>query len=323
MNKKNKILGLVIFVLFFVVFFGIVFKEKSEKQKISEHNSKEVINENYKIGLITDIHSESSKKDKFGIDDSVKRFFDFIVPYYNKKFHPEILIENGDFIEGTDREGQQSIDDFKKAKEYIDKINAPILHVFGNHESRGFSKDDWLKLTGYEKLYYTFDLRDLRIIVLDGNEEVEESEKEEGNFYFMSQKQIDWLEKTLLESENFKYKLVFIHYPVSEAQIEISNKNIAPKSRKILNELFEKYKVDAVFSGHTEALEFSNVTDVDYFILPGIEKSKRKKVQWFDCFYEIYVGENIKVKMFYKKNRDQKDYQTLIIPSEEFDKIEK
>jgi hypothetical protein len=163
----------------------------------------------------------------------------------------------------------------------------------------------------------------MRVIILDGNEETEEARTIGGNFYYMSKEQLDWLEKTLSESEGFRYKLVFIHFPVLQSQVMASDKNINQKDVARLEGLFEKYKIDAVFSGHAEVLRFTESEDTRYFVLPGVEKSKRRKIHWFDCFYEIYIGEDIKVKMFYKKDRDQEEYKTLLIPSEEFDKIEK
>jgi 3',5'-cyclic AMP phosphodiesterase CpdA len=277
----------------------------------------------YRVGLVLDIHSQRSKKNSYDISDSLKNFFQYAGNDFKKEFRPDVLVQNGDFIEGTEREGQKSIDDFLKAKEYLDKMDIPVLHAMGNHEARGFSKDDWLKITANEKAYYNFDLGKMRIIVLDGNEETPKSKEIGGNYYYMSEEQIKWLEKTLNESETFRYKLVFIHFPVLKSQIVPSDKNIDHDDMKKLHELFGKHGVDAVFSGHAEILRFEESEGTKYFILPGIEKSKRRKVQWFDCFYEIYVEEEIKVKMFYKKDSKQEKYETLIIPSEEFDRIEK
>lgn len=163
----------------------------------------------------------------------------------------------------------------------------------------------------------------MRIIVLDGNEETKESREIGGNYYYMSEEQIDWLEKTLSESGKFTHKLVFIHFPVLESQIVPTDKNINQNNAEKMTRLFKEYGVNAVFSGHAEILKFNEINSVRYFILPGVEKSKRRKVQWYGCFYEIYASEEIKVKMFYKKDPNQKEYETLIIPSEKFNAIEK
>ena len=316
---KKTFLALGIVLLLLVIFAEAVFifhcRKKDERAGWPENS--------HRIGLILDLHSQRSKKNNYDIADSLKTFFKEVSQEFNEDFHPDAVVQNGDFIEGTGREGWQSVEDFLKTKKYIDEIKAPVLHVVGNHEARGFSKEDWLKVSGHKKTYYNFDLEDLRIIVLDGNEETEEARNIGGNYYYMSGEQIDWLEKTLSDSEKFAHKLVFIHFPVLKSQIVPTDKNINQKDVEKIIGLFEKYGVDAVFSGHAEILRFDEFNGVRYFILPGVEKSKRRLVQWYGCFYEIYAGEDIKVKMFYKKDPNQKEYETLIIPSEEFNAIEK
>ncbi len=315
--RKKPFLLLSIFLLLLIILAEVVFIFYPKNKEREEFKN------DYRIGLILDIHSQRSKKNDYDISDSLKIFFKEVSREFNGEFNPDVVVQNGDFIEGTEREGWQSVEDFLKAKEYIDKIKAPVLHVVGNHEARGFSKEDWLKASGRKKTYYKFDLGDMRIIVLDGNEETERSREIGGNYYYMSGEQLKWLEKTLSESDNFSYKLVFVHFPVLESQTVPTDKNINQEDMEKLMRLFEKYRVEAVFSGHAEILRFDEFNGVRYFILPGVEKSKRRKVQWYGCFYEIYASEEIKVKMFYKKDPNQNKYETLIIPSEEFNRIEK
>lgn len=275
--------------------------------------------EEYKIGFITDIHSQRYKKRDYDISDNSKKIFEYAANHFNKVFHPNIVVQNGDLIEGTERRGQKSVDDFLKVKEYFDKIIAVKLHVIGNHETRGLSKEEWIGLTGNNKPFYYHDLGRMRIIVMDGNEEHAKLQKPVGNYYYVSDEQIQWLEKTLEDSINFRYRIVFIHYPLLETQITSSGKNINPEDLKKINDTLIRYKVDAVFSGHEENLRFNKIDKISYFLLPGVKKSNR----WFDCFYEIYTGDEIKVIMYYKKNPEQEKYEVLAIPSEEFDRIEK
>jgi len=239
----------------------------------------------------------------------------------NNVFHPDIVAENGDLIEGTGREGQKSIDDFLKAEEYFNKVKAPKFYVLGNHETEGLSKEDWQKITNNESTYYNIDIGKMRIIVLDANEKKEQGETDRRYRYF-SDKQLGWLEELLRNSGDFPYKIVFSHYPLLGDQ-ENHAKTIYPEDLARINELFTNYKVNAVFAGHTEQLRLEEIDGTKYFTLPGVDKSKTMQIRWLRCFYEIYVGEEVKVEMFYKKDSNQEKYEKLIIPSEEFDKIEK
>lgn len=323
MNKIKKFFGKKVVLAVSLCLLLVVIIAEAVFIFYNYEKKRELSGASYKIGLIQDFHSQRSKKNNYDVSDDLKEFFRYANGQFNNKFHPDVVVQNGDLILGTEREGQQSIDDFLKIKSYIDKVEAPILHVMGNHEARGFSKEDWLKITAYNKTYYSYDVEKMRVIILDGNEETEEARTIGGNFYYMSKEQLNWLEKALSESEGFRYKLAFVHFPVLESQIVPTDKNINSEDIKKMNKLFRKYNVNAVFSGHAEILRYEESEGIKYFILPGIEKSKRRKVQWFDCFYEIYVGKDIRVKMFYKKDHNQKEYKTLEIPSEEFDKIEK
>lgn len=271
----------------------------------------------YKIGLITDIHAQRNKKNNYSFDTNTKRILEYFTNWMNNSFQPDFIIQNGDSIEGTSRKGQKSIDDFKLFLSYFKKFKMPVLHVNGNHEMRGFPKEKWLNLTGYEKSYYHIDHEELRIIVLDGNENDNVDEDYSGS-YVMTEDQLVWLEKILSEKDDL-IKIVFIHYPSLEAP---GTKAINPDQSMKLREIFSKNGVEAVFSGHTEILSFDEIDGIRYFTLPGIEKSKRKKVLWLESFAEIRIKDDVEVKLFYKKDRDE-EYKTLIIPSGESDQIEK
>ena len=302
--------------------FSVISNQKKigpEKQQ----PEKEIVQKEYEIGFITDIHGKikGAKKKAPDINSEAKETLTYFAEHMNKKFHPDFVVQGGDLVEGTDREGQKSIDDFKALAGYFKGIKVPTYHVIGNHETRGFAKNDWLNLTGYEKTYYFFDYAGLRVIVLDGNEneKIENIVDYDKNNYYLSENQFQWLEKTLSESKNLQ-KIVFIHYPCFDTP---GTKMIDPKQSTRLREIFSRNKVSAVFSGHTERLDFEEIDGVRYFVITGTERSKLKHVLWLGSFAEIIIGKEVKAKLFYKKSFDEKEYRELLIPSEEFDKMER
>ncbi len=70
-----------------------------------------------------------------------------------------------------------------------------------------------------------------------------------------------------------------------------------------------------------EVLDHQTINTTDYYTLPGIFKSKDLNVPWLETFYEITSTENApSVKMFYKKDKEG-TYQSVLIPSSEYQKL--
>lgn len=311
MNRKIKISILAISIAIFAILIFFAVKKNNETAQ-----------KECKIGFITDVHGRKSTKGTERLKEESEKTLLAFSKRMKNDFHPNFIVDGGDLIEGTDREGQKSIDDFKALKEYLEKMDIPLYHVIGNHETRGFSKDDWLKLVDQEKTFYYFDHKNLRIIVLDGNENerIDTSAPDYNkDFYYITDEQFAFLEKTLSENENLQ-KIVFIHYPPFETP---GTKMINPEQSARLREIFSKNKVAAVFSGHTEILDYKEIEGVRYFVIPGAERSELKNVHWLGTFSEITVGEDVKAKIFYKKSFDEENYHELLIPSEEYENIEK
>lgn len=315
LSKKIKILIGALFCIVIVACF--LFFSQKEKREVIEKNKSEI----FKIGLITDVHGTISSENDDAISKKSKEPLLKFIERMNESFKPDFVVDNGDFIEGSFREGEKSIRDFKILNENLKKINAPILHVVGNHEMRGFSIDKWKNLTENKSSYYYMDKNNLRIIILDGNDKGRVSSDNNG-YYHTSEDQFSWLEELLENSNDFR-KIIFIHFPLTEAAIDGSQKVIFPENTQRLKNIISNFGISAVFTGHTEKLSYEKINGVEYFSLPGFSKSKSHKVNWIGSFYEIKIGEKIEVRMFYKKNDLSDQYRELIIPSEEYYKIER
>jgi hypothetical protein len=231
-------------------------------------------------------------------------------------------------VDGRD---DRSRDTFLEAKNLFDQVSAPKYHVLGNHETRGFIKQEWLGMVGYEKPYYYFDKKGYRIIVLDGNNRPA-SEGEgfvdttpENEFYpgVIDTEQMKWLEQLLDKSKDYE-KLVFVHQPLiieenkTQEQLFIGGKE--------LRKLFSKNDVVAVFSGHTERFCNLNEDGVSYYVLQGFWKPNRglkKEYQFKDesVFSEISVKDkNVDVTVYHNPERNDEDgegdYETFKLTPE-------
>lgn len=110
--------------------------------------------------------------------------------------------------------------------------------------SKAILKDE----SNMNSFYYYFEFKDTYFIILDAFEK--------GYWGAVKSTQLAWLEK-VLESVRDKDVFVFIHTPVysvlNPETITDGSKHVAFSSKKnqdYVRELFKKYKVDGVFSGH-------------------------------------------------------------------------
>ena len=323
MMLKNKlvVVGFCFVVLGLTVFFFVGQKEK--RAAIDSQNKKPL-----KIGYITDLHCYSkldSGTNKWEINWRCSQPIANFTRIMRDDFQPHVIVEGGDLVDGRD---DQEKNLYPVVLKFFEKMSAPAYHLLGNHETRGFSKEEWLDFTDYEKPYYYIDAEeDYRLIFLDGNnkpgengEAVETSP--DLHYYpgFLGREQESWLEELLKKSEN-KTILVFVHQPPLEKTLLKESKELFVEGERLRN-LFSEHKVKAVFSGHIEEMCYIEDDGVQYYALEGVHKDNRQLLRSDDykdqgTFYEIIIKENgeMEVKMFFKDKEDD-EYQNLIVDSE-------
>lgn len=86
--------------------------------------------------------------------------------------------------------------------------------------------------------YYTFKKGNVRFFALDSN--------------YMDPKQLDWLEKQLRDAGTGEWKICYFHHPLYSSA---RKHGPATDLRVVLEPLFVKYGVNAVFAGHEHVYE--------------------------------------------------------------------
>ena len=129
---------------------------------------------------------------------------------------------------------------------------AKFYPCYGNHELKSKLITDYYKLPNEGK-WYTVDTLGIHFIVLDNSAK-----------YGKKSAQYKWLENDL-QNNHSKFTIVVMHYPPFTTTKHAPS---SKKPRKKLVPLFEKYKVDAVFTGHVHAYEKSFVNGI-YYITTG------------------------------------------------------
>lgn len=182
-----------------------------------------------KIGFISDIHQDV-------MHDGVERLTAFIDAM--KKEKVDFIVNLGDFCVPHPRN-----DAFIKVWESFDK---PRYHVIGNHDTdRGFNREQFVKKMGMRGRYYSEDIGNLHLVVLDGNDP---DGKTRGYQRYIAPEQLQWLEQDLAKTD--KPTIVCVHQQLDAYDKGVKN---APAVRKILAEAKTDAgvcKVVAVFCGH-------------------------------------------------------------------------
>lgn len=321
--KKYKLINRKLFFLLALVAGGFLLLASPEKEYVADNGSGQKQkdanpSDNLKFGFITDAHcyaKNGKNKDEWELNWRCSKPLSDFVWKMNNDYHPDFVLENGDFIDGKD---DRSYADFLDAKKIFDQVSAPNFHVMGNHEARSFHKDQWLELIGREKPYYYFDAKGYRIIVLNGNNKrlvdgsiVNASPQIESYPGLLDVEQIDWLNNLMNDSKDYP-KIVFVHQPpiYTDAKTQPELFIDGGKLRKV----FAQNNVRAVFSGHVERACNFIEDGVEYYVLPGFWKSNtglKEDARYKDkgVFSEVEVTpEKVAVKMYFlSENEPEKE----------------
>lgn len=181
---------------------------------------------------------------------------------------PAAVVGTGDTVA---RSNLKDFEDFKKVViEPLKKIGAEYYPCMGNHDFP--IVPNWARMWGEEKgkNYYSFDLKNAHLIVLDTNKASapDGTEYKAGteNFFIQRQakdfkkesEQYKWLVADL-EKTRQKHVFVFMHFPA----MSYGGHYGSPLIQSDLCPLFEKHKVTAVFMGHSHGYERFNPIRID------------------------------------------------------------
>ncbi|HCU70951.1 MAG TPA: hypothetical protein DIC35_04380, partial [Candidatus Moranbacteria bacterium] len=180
--------------------------------------------------------------------------------------NPSLIVAVGDLLSSCD--GLEKCEnDLSDWKNIVGQLFPKTYAVMGNHDRTGKGKADtmWQKFftlpqngpAGYRELVYSFDFKDSHFIILN-------SEKPEENLINKTQR--NWLEADLAKNAK-KHVFVFFHEPAYPVKSKIDESLDAnAKERDQLWKILEKYKVDAVFSGHEHIQSHKKIGSIDQFI---------------------------------------------------------
>ncbi len=175
--------------------------------------------------------------------------------------------------------------------------SSPIIPVIGNHDCYLDKAPEQFPSLFYEQFpffkfgkerpdgWYSFDYSNVHFIVLNNYPIGADGKKDKK---IISNEERQWLEKDLSSSKK-KWNFVFMHEPLYSSGPHGGGTNCLIPA---WCELFDKYHVDIVFSGHTHAFELTcpifNLKKADnpdtgtiYYNAAGVNYSAAPKGDWF------------------------------------------
>lgn len=230
------------------------------------------------------------------------------VDHMNREL-PDFVIELGDFKD------QDLVPNEENTLKYLSSIEAefrkfkgPTYHVLGNHDNDGISKTQFLERvqnTGISstKSYYSFNLKNIHLVVLDGNFTKDGTAYDHGNFTWedamIPEIQIKWLQADL--QQNSLPVIVFIHQLLDDSTSAKHSVRNAADVRAVLE---QSGKVLCVFQGHVHQEKYAFIHGIHYYSVNAVVDKEGSENNPF-MLVNLYQDGRLKIDGFHNaSNRE-------------------
>lgn len=187
---------------------------------------------------------------------------------------PDLVMTVGDLVQGYNTRAPW-IEEAKEFKGIMDALPMPWYPVAGNHDIywRGPGRPPKAHEADYEEhfgpLWYWFGHKNAAFIVLytdEGDPKTGRKGFRREQHIQMSERQIDWLRKTLEQTKRYKHAMVFLHHPRWLSDV-YTNTNWP----RVHDMLAKAGNVRGVFAGHIHRMLYSGNRDgIEYHVLATV-----------------------------------------------------
>lgn len=166
---------------------------------------------------------------------------------------PEFVLHVGDMIHGYHANPTKAGHEWARFQRQIAPLQAPFYPTPGNHDlTTPALREPYRQAWGRKKFYYSFNYGISHFIVLDQFD----AEKH----YTLSEEQRRWLERDLERNKNARHIFISHHAP-------LQYDNPPGELFTQLHELYRRYPVRAVFTGHNHIYDWRVIDGITYFCL--------------------------------------------------------
>ncbi len=172
-----------------------------------------------------------------------------------------LVFSVGDIVSGSrhPKVYRRQYEDFNSL---VSLLDCPLYVAPGNHDLQNPVGLNLFKKFISPKTYFSFNYRDRHFIILN-TEEIGQAGK-------IGPTQLRWLKNDLEKNKN-KTSFIFMHRPLYSVMNPTGDPSkhlsfVDKKNEATVKKLVEKYRVEAVFSGHEHFFNFQKINGVNYFI---------------------------------------------------------
>ena len=178
---------------------------------------------------------------------------------------PPFVVITGDFVNNS--KSKEQIAAYKSMIAQIDS-SVKVYMIPGNHDIGKVSRasiDNYKK--NYGETHFSFRYGDCAFIGIDSNIIKEEDKERE-------EVQFKWLEQELQKTKDARFKFVFTHCSVFLKRMDepVNYSNFSLPMREKYVRLFQKYGVNAIFTGHLHNNAYGKVGNMEMITIGPIGK---------------------------------------------------
>ncbi|TKG96507.1 alkaline phosphatase [Puteibacter caeruleilacunae] len=207
-----------------------------------------------KFGVCADVHKDIMHD----ADDRLKEFVRSM-----KDQEAEFTVQLGDFCRPYEYN--------TKFLNIWNSFPGPKHHVLGNHDmDGGFSREEVVKFWGSHARYYSFDIKGIHFIVLDGNDLNPSEDRASGYKRYIAEGQLNWLKRDLELTD--KHVIVFSHQSLENEEGIENSREVRGVLENAVFDSGEK-KVLASLSGHHHTDYAARINDIYYIQINSMSYS--------------------------------------------------
>jgi len=147
----------------------------------------------------------------------------------------------------------------------LSSLAAPLHHVLGNHDMYDLSKPDVLAALGLERSYYSFDLGEYHVVVLDAEFNPDGTDYDHVFMRtkgFIPPEEMDWLVADLAATE--RPTIVAVHQPLDAEFEALAGGPPIVNRLDVQRVLNESGVVIAVLQGHDHENRYAEIDGIHY-----------------------------------------------------------
>ncbi|MDH4212008.1 MAG: metallophosphoesterase [candidate division WOR-3 bacterium] len=215
---------------------------------------------------------------------------------------PDFVMCVGDIAE-VDVGDSAAVDaEFNHMLDIVGKLPCKFYWCAGNNDiAQESDRIRYEAKTGFKR-YYSFNYENSHFVVLD-NTMLYFAQTQE-----MDEEQLDWLQKDLEKHKQMDNKFVFYHIPTYIYALRGGESDT-------LMQIFEKYGVDVVFTGHHHEYSYLNHNNVEYIDVGssggGISTNDAARGHFYQYLTITVRGDKRSIALFKKESAMPRDVVTL------------